>query len=755
MIITRLTRLKDHGIYRDFSWPHDLPDFSRYNLIYGWNGTGKTMLSRLLRALELRKNPAFGQVAVRIDDHDVAGADFPQATLPIRVFNRDLVNESIFPIGGGDVLPIFIVGKESVEKQKEADRLAQEYAEADSEWNSAQARNQEAERALDRYCQDRARVLKDTLRSSGQNLFNNYNKSDLQNRASRMIREGDAAQHRLDDSERDALLVQHRATLKPQIAEITYRLPDLQALADTTSALLAKTVVSAAIQSLKDDAEVADWTRRGLGLHNDRSANKCMFCEQQLPEGRLPALEAHFSAQYEQFMREINDQLTDLVSIRNKGPEFNWPSRAEFYDDITAEYEAAEGALWKAVDAAGGFMKSLADALAKKRAKPFEALPMELTVPEIDTDVVEAVNKVIRKHKQASEDFEARVSSARERLALDLIAADIDEFKRLRDAVQTSSGEAKTAKAKSDGLAARIKQIKAEIIDHRQSAEDLNKDLRQYLGHGELQLAVKDMGYTITRNGKPAQMLSEGEMTAIALLYFLKSLEGQDFVLGSGVVVLDDPVSSLDQNAMFAAFSYIRDRAKAAAQLIVLTHNFMFFRLVREWFGNLRGPDKRTWKVFMLACNCGAGGRSSVIKAIDPLLMEFDSEYHYLFSRLYRMATDPPAGMLEAYYSAPSIARRVVESFLAFRIPDMGGHNRLWSQIETIEFEPQRRSRIYRFMQTHSHRDAVGDADEDMTMLGESRAVLKDVLDFMREADPDHVSRMVARICVNEENGNA
>jgi len=755
MTVTRLTRLKDHGIYRDFSWPHDLQDFRRYNLIYGWNGTGKTMLSRLFRTLELRKVPTLGEVKVRIDGHDVVGSQFPEATLPIRVFNRDLVNKSIFPIGGGEVPPIFVVGKKSVEKQKEAEKLKHERAAVDAELNSARARNQEAERALDRYCQDRARVIKDTLRSSGQNPFNNYNKSDFRDQAAKLVTDDDAASHCLKDSEREGLLGQHRGAPKAKLAEITYRLPDLQALADTTSDLLKQTVVSAAIQALKDDAEVADWTRRGLGLHNGRHADKCLFCEQPLPEGRLAALEAHFSAEYEQFMREIDDQITKLESIRTQTSELQLPRRAEFYDDIAAEYEAAEAALRTAADAAASFVRSLGEGLGKKRAKAFEALPMNVLVPESGTDVVEAVNEVIRKHNQASEDFETRVSSARERLAMDSIAADIDEFKRLRNAVQATSGESRTAKDKSADLAARIKKLEEEIIEHRQPAEELNSDLRQYLGHGELQLAVKETGYTITRNGEPAKMLSEGEMTAIALLYFLKSLEGRDFVLGSGVVVLDDPVSSLDQNAMFAAFSYIRDRARTAAQLIVLTHNFMFFRLMREWFGNLRGPDKRAWKVYMLECDCRETGRSSVIKAIDPLLMDFASEYHYLFSRLYRMATDPPAGILEAYYSAPSIARRVVESFLAFRIPDLVGRNRLWSQIETVEFDPARRSRIYRFTQTHSHRDAVGDADEDMTMLGESRAVLNDVLDFMRAADPEHVSRMVALISANEENGNA
>src|SRR5690606_22778045 len=245
MALRRVSRLRNCGVFRDFSWPTELPDFGRYNLIYGWNGTGKTTLSRLFQNLELRKVPPRGEATVRIEGQDVAGSDFPQATLPIRVFNRDLVNESIFPKGGGDVPPIFVVGKESVENQKEADRLKQKRTEPDSEWNSARGRHQEAERAVDRYCQDRARVIKDTLRSSGQNPFNNYNKSDFQRRTAQMVTDDDAASPCLTDSEREALLVQHKGTPKAKLAEINYRLPDLQSLADTTSALLNKTVVSA------------------------------------------------------------------------------------------------------------------------------------------------------------------------------------------------------------------------------------------------------------------------------------------------------------------------------------------------------------------------------------------------------------------------------------------------------------------------------------------------------------------------------
>ncbi len=90
--------------------------------------------------------------------------------------------------------------------------------------------------------------------------------------------------------------------------------------------------------------------------------------------------------------------------------------------------------------------------------------------------------------------------------------------------------------------------LEQEIINHKKPAEDINKDLEDYLGHSEIRFATKDSetGYTIMRGDKPAAALSEGEKTAIALLHFLKTLEDQNFKLSDGIVVIDDPVCSMD-----------------------------------------------------------------------------------------------------------------------------------------------------------------------------------------------------------------
>ncbi len=755
--ITRISRLRDCGIFRDFSWPEDLLDFGRYNLIYGWNGTGKTTLSRIMRCLEKQTAPA-GQVTVVLDgQNNVRGDEFQNVALPVRVFNREFIAENVFPVGGGDLPPIFVFGAERVEKQKEVERLKSDRATAQSKLDAERSRKQKAERDLDQFCVDRARVIKDTLRSSGHNRYNNYDKSDFERDAGNMADSGYGAIHRLSDAERDKLAAQHRAAPKPKVQECTYALPDFDAIVSRLSKVLTTTVVSAAIEALKGDPTLAEWTRQGLGLHRDRKAERCLFCQQPLPKDRLAALEAHFSTQYEQFMQGLDDLIGELQASSEAAAELRVPNKAELYDDLGPDFQTAETGLRKALDAARSFLDAAVQALTQKKRRPFEPMEPVLEMPSLDPEAIEKLNAVIRKHNQACDDFQTRVDAAREHLALDMIAAQLEDFVRLRSAVRQAAADVKTANQKIERLDAEISQLEREIVEHQQPAEELNEDLRKYLGHDELCLEIKETGYTITRRGEPAVALSEGEMTAIALLYFLKSLHDRRFDLERGVVVLDDPVSSLDANALYLAFGFIRERTEKAGQLIILTHNFAFFRQVRNWFHYLKGQKKRDLsqrpaRFYMLDCAHDHDRRCATIRWLDPLLEQYDSEYHYLFARVYRASTETGGANLEENYELPNMARRLLEAFLAFRQPQASGE--LWQKVQAVPFDEAKKLRILRFLHTHSHSSAVGEPEHDPSVLAEGTAVLMDLLELIKSQDPGHFVAMKQLVAPSPDPGN-
>lgn len=744
-LIRCISRLRNCGIFRNFDWPHDLPELGRFNLVYGWNGTGKTTLSRVFRHLEKRTTPQ-GEVKLKLSNGEFEGNEFSNVNIPVRVFNRDFVNESVFRKDGGELPAIFVFGAESVEKQKEVEGLKGKRTEAQSKLNAARTEKDKAGKDLDTFCIDRARVIKDTLRSSGQNPYNNYDKSVFKRDAEKMTQLEDGSAHLPSDEEREKLLAQHRATPKAKVQEVRYTVPNLPEVADEVSELLNTTVVSAAIETLKRDSKLSEWTREGLDLHRQRRAEQCLFCEQPLPKERLAALEAHFSAQYEQLMHRLDELIEKLQALSNKAAELQLPHQAEFYDHLQTEYQAAEEGLQQVLEKVKGFLDAAVKALMEKKGRPFERVECELRVRSVDGEAVEKLNAVIRKHNRACDEFQTCVTEARKRLAEHMIAEVLGEFVSRRDALRKAEEELRTADEEVRRLDEKIAALEREIVEHRRPAEELSEDLRKYLGHDELRLEVRDTGYIITRGGVPAQSLSEGEMTAIALLYFLKSLEDRQFDLANGVVVLDDPVSSLDANALYLAFGFIRERTKDAGQLIIFTHNFTFFRQVRNWFHHLPNQKKkdvsrRPARFYMLNCVRDGDQRCATICQLGPLLEEYESEYHYLFACIYRAASSDAPGPLEQNYALPNMARRLLESFLAFRRPEISGD--LWKKMESVDFEEAKKLRILRFLHTHSHSDTVGEPEHDLSLLTEAESVLKNLLELIESEDKAHYDAMV------------
>ena len=53
-MITKIKEIKDFGIYKDFKWNEidRLNPFNKKNIIYGWNYSGKTTLSRIFTSLK-------------------------------------------------------------------------------------------------------------------------------------------------------------------------------------------------------------------------------------------------------------------------------------------------------------------------------------------------------------------------------------------------------------------------------------------------------------------------------------------------------------------------------------------------------------------------------------------------------------------------------------------------------------------------------------------------------------------------------
>jgi len=746
--------MRGYAVFRDFTWPPDLSEFGRYNLIYGWNGTGKTILSRLFRHIEKQQNLTEGKVSVRIGNTEYSEGQFERCSVPIRVFNRDFIAETVFT-KNDEIAPIFVIGERNVEKQKEVDKLKSKLYDREHELESALEKRDEANAELGKLCTYRAKDIKDLLSSSPPNRYNNYDRGDVRAKANSFLKEEDIDQYRLDDRAKDRRKKQHLSTPKHRLSEITYNFPYLEILYQEVRALLSRTVVSLVIASLRDDSDLASWVREGLSKHKDRDTQTCLFCTQPLPPNRLEQLGAHFNDEYERFISEIGTKIREIDNLTTSLNDLTLPNKAELYDDLSNDFSRALDAFNQTTQLVTSALEKLKKELTRKKQAVFESSAFIEQVPDYDSTVIEAINEVISKHNTACDELPTRVCKAREELENDAVAAVLDVYKQLDQAVKSARKDVQDLERAVKSLEENIESLEREIVEHRPPADRLNKDLQNYLGHNELRLEVKETGYRITRAGEIASGLSEGEGTAIALLYFLRSLEDRSFDLQQGVVVLDDPVSSLDANLLYSAFGFIRERTKDASQLFIFTHNFTFFRQVRNWFHHLKGQNKkkvnlRPARFFMLDCSIEQDGRCAKIQWLDPLLEQYESEYHYLFAYIYRAAMEDCQTSLEQNYVFPNIARRLLEAFLAFRQPQKAAE--LWQQLKTLDFTESKKVRILRFLHTHSHHGEIGEPEHDLSLLSEAQAVLKDLLDLMRSEDEDHFSAMVSLVTATNQN---
>ena len=69
------------------------------------------------------------------------------------------------------------------------------------------------------------------------------------------------------------------------------------------------------IQELVENALLNNWVKRGLELHTDRE--KCAFCGQVLPEGRISLLQHHFNEEMDILQKEIEDEISKIESEKN------------------------------------------------------------------------------------------------------------------------------------------------------------------------------------------------------------------------------------------------------------------------------------------------------------------------------------------------------------------------------------------------------------------------------------------------------
>jgi wobble nucleotide-excising tRNase len=750
-MIKRIVKIKNCPSFIDFKPVSDLPEFAKYNLIYGWNGSGKTSFSRVLRSFEMGKNyydhperqPEF---EFKLDNGLSISHNDLDTFKSICVFNKDFIDGSVF--GSGGPKPIFFLGKESKDDKKRIDAIENELEKLKPNLDTKRAALGKAKSNKEKTIQSKARGIKNALTTAKQDHYRNYDRSYLEKSVNNNALE-------LQKPEQLKLSVERISDLNKSIQQTsratinTLSIPnlDLLELENKVKEVLTKTVTSQVIKKLQKDQEVNKWVEQGLQIHKSKSLEICAFCDQRIPQNRFRELEKHFSDEYQGMMESIRNLKNRCASRR---VDFDSQESSHFYDEFVAEYLEQRGNAQKAVNSFNERLGSIISVLDKKEKNPFSSFSLEKT-PPIETSSFQIINEIIEKHNQKTGDFENQIDKDKQKLELHYIADFLPMHNELCTNIKDLEKECSAINTIIDEKQTEIKTLRGKLVSHHISAQQINEDLQAFLGRSDIRLIATEAkeGYRITRNGETAKNLSEGEKTALAIVYFLAKIKEEGFDLKNSAVVIDDPVSSLDSNSIFQAFSFIKESIKDANQIFILTHHFDFFRQVKNWF-SFCPKNERAY--FMTFCRVESGQRNSSVVEIDKLLLDYESEYHFLFSVLHKIAKEKNHD-LEQIYPIPNIARKFLESFLAFRVPVLSKKRdskepQIYNRLRLIkDFEPKKKERIRRFAETHSHpRYESGVQDFDMTILGETSDIVNDLLELVKKEDPKHYNFLVESV---------
>lgn len=224
-----------------------------------------------------------------------------------------------------------------------------------------------------------------------------------------------------------------------------------------------------------------------------------------------------------------------------------------------------------------------------------------------------------------------------------------------------------------DDLQKKIHEIDASRIDVAPFAEHLSAVLKD-LGF-PFSLEPHPSGcYLITLTGNDTSKhlslgdISEGERNLLALLYFFYTLfddgELRTLVNTVEMIVIDDPVSSMDNSNRFYVLELLRHIIQTDAQVFIFTHSW-------DDFCELAYKPSDDTSLFEVIKHDGISGLRPCRDTVSP--------YRKLFKEIYSFSQLDPSdsNFEEIAIHMPNDMRRVLEQYLSFNcgISSIGSGN--------------------------------------------------------------------------------
>ena len=358
--------------------------------------------------------------------------------------------------------------------------------------------------------------------------------------------------------------------------------------------------------------QISDWVKDGYVITKD-SEGICPFCQQSLPELFEMKLLSYFDQAYEQQIKILDDasrkyidhykvvmlQIDGILSYDKNSSFLDKEKIHNIVKLIQSKYEEN---------------KLLIDQKKKEPSRSIELVKIYKLIEDLNVEISDS-NKSIREFNKIIENSSLEKENLMNRYLsyiVELNSNNLKDYKRKKEILEKKLQGLKNNISKKERYK---REFELEMIRYQQqitsvehSVNEINTLLSSFgFKNFKLAAALEEGNYKIIReNGEDAkETLSEGETTFITFLYFYQLLKGSNNIseiAKEKVVVIDDPISSLDSSVLFMVSSMVRklmfdikENKSEIKQIFVLTHNIYFHKEVTFNQGKKSFGDGSYW----------------------------------------------------------------------------------------------------------------------------------------------------------------
>lgn len=346
------------------------------------------------------------------------------------------------------------------------------------------------------------------------------------------------------------------------------------------------------------------WVKEGHDNYAHATGGYCPYCHQELK----PDFEEEFAKCFDQTYKTLTQKLNEVSEAYKSAIQSIFQPMA---NNLTSKFPNVKTSqLREKLEVLKAAVLENTTEIDKKLKDPsikIQLKPIDSEIEEV-VKVIQSLNEAIKKNNDIVEGGDKKkkecASMVRQQLACTIRAALVEHDKKLAQ----YDADAKVFYDKAIEIGKEAIKLQEEIDELRKDTADVEAvagKINDYLAQsgftGFKLVPANDAGdYRVAREGHEGEEvhdLSEGERNFLGFLYFYFTVDGSLSLENASrpkIVVIDDPVSSMDSSALFLVSSMVRKLLQAChhynepsekadepmniAQIFVLTHNVFFHK---------------------------------------------------------------------------------------------------------------------------------------------------------------------------------